>query len=113
MVLSSTTSSTLVTSPEKAPEKNGKTNEKKVSSISSSSTSPTLGVTGRTEPYQRSYIFISNNMCIDQDQDFKLACVLTYLDDSVRGCSVGVGGPRDLLGDCEGVGGRQKEGQEG
>ena len=37
----------------------------------------------------------------------------TYLDDCVRGCSVGVGGPEDAFGDCEGVGGRQSVGPGG
>ena len=106
---SSSTSSTVAISPEKIQEKNMETTEKTVSSSSSSSTSPSSGGSGCTEPYQSSYLCISNNMCIDQDQDFKLACVQTYLDDFVRGCSVGVGGQKDFVGDCEGVGGRQSE----
>ena len=34
-----------------------------------------------------------------------MACVQTYLDEFVRDCVEGAGGPKDLLGDIAGVGG--------
>ena len=51
------------------------------------------------------YLLISNNMCVNihDDQDFKLACVQTYLDICLGDC-VGVGGQKDFSGECEGSG---------
>ena len=97
-------------SREKLPEKILQTSEKAFPS--SISTSPPSGRTGvHSEPCQRSYLLISNNMCIDieQDHDRKFACVQTYWDSLLRDC-VGAGGQRDFSEDCEGFGGRQSKG---